>query len=45
MVRVRGLGLAAGDWAASAFGLLIPQMWNTDPTPMWTAESNAMWST
>ncbi|MDZ7908264.1 MAG: phage tail protein [Gemmobacter sp.] len=45
MVRVRGLGLAAGDWAASTFGLLIPQMWNTDPTPMWTAESNAMWST
>ena len=22
MVRVRGLGLAAGDWAASTFGLL-----------------------
>lgn len=44
MVRVRGLGLAAGDWVAATFGELIPQMWNTDATPMWTLDPNPMWS-
>lgn len=44
LIRVRGVGLAAGPWAAAALGTLITQMWNTDATPMWTADSNAMWS-
>lgn len=44
MVRVRGIGLAAGPWAAATLGDLIPEMWNTAATPMWTLDSNAMWS-
>ncbi|MDO9524978.1 MAG: host specificity factor TipJ family phage tail protein [Gemmobacter sp.] len=44
MIRVRGVGLAAGPWAAATLGALIEDMWNTDPTPMWTLDANAMWS-
>lgn len=44
LVRVRGVGLAAGNWRAAALGDLIPNLWNTDTTPMWTIDSNAMWS-
>ncbi|MEH7830522.1 phage tail protein [Gemmobacter denitrificans] len=44
MIRVRGLGLAAGDWTAASLGSLIPAMWNTPATPFWTADPNPMWS-
>ncbi|OYU38600.1 MAG: phage tail protein [Pseudorhodobacter sp. PARRP1] len=44
LIRVRGVGLAAGPFMAAALGTLIPNMWNTDATPMWTADANPMWS-
>lgn len=44
LIRVRGMGLAAGPWVAAALGSLIPDMWNTDATPMWTTNANPMWS-
>lgn len=44
MIRVRGLGLAAGPWVTRTLGELIPDMWNTDDTPMWTGDLNPMWS-
>ena len=44
LIRVRGTGLAAGPWTGAALGDLIPNLWNTDPTPMWTLDPNAMWS-
>lgn len=44
LIRVRGIGLAAGPWAAAALGTLIPNMWNTDATALWTADTNPMWS-
>lgn len=44
MIRVRGIGLAAGPWVAATLGSLIPEMWNTDATPMWTSDPNPMWS-
>lgn len=45
MVRVRGLGLAAGPWAATTLGSLIAFMWSADDaTAMWTADPNPMWS-
>lgn len=44
LIRVRGIGLAAGPWMAAALGSLIPNMWNTDATPMWTTNANPMWS-
>ena len=45
MVRVRGSGLATGEWVAATLGTLIPEMWNTDATLFYTADGNAMWST
>lgn len=44
LIRVRGIGLAAGPWTAAALGSLITNMWNTDATALWTADSNPMWS-
>ncbi|MBD3764935.1 MAG: phage tail protein [Rhodobacterales bacterium] len=44
MIRVRGVGLAAGPWIARTLGALIPDFWNTDQTPMWTLDTNPMWS-
>lgn len=44
MVRVRGSGLAAGPWVAATLGTLIPDMWNSPETPMWTADINPLWS-
>lgn len=44
MVRVRGVGLTEGPWVAAALGTLIPNFWNTDLTPFWTLDTNAMWS-
>ncbi|MDT8856422.1 phage tail protein [Paracoccaceae bacterium Fryx2] len=44
LIRVRGVGLAAGPWVASAVGSLIAQMWISDPTLMWTTDPNPMWS-
>lgn len=45
LIRVRGMGLAAGPWIASPLGALIPEMWNLDPlTPMWTWDGDPMWS-
>lgn len=45
MVRVRGTGLAAGPWVAATLGTLIPEMWNSNDTPMWTVDTDPMWST
>ncbi|WP_054008033.1 host specificity factor TipJ family phage tail protein [Cypionkella psychrotolerans] len=44
LIRVRGTGLTAGPWMAAALGTLIPNMWNTDATAMWTLNANPMWS-
>ena len=44
MIRVRGVGLAAGPWVAATLGSLIVTFWNTDDTPMWTVDANPMWS-
>ncbi|KAF0174089.1 MAG: hypothetical protein FD162_1324 [Rhodobacteraceae bacterium] len=44
LIRVRGVGLTAGPWVIAALGTLIPNMWNTDPTAMWTLNANPMWS-
>lgn len=44
LIRVRGIGLAAGPWAAAALGDLIPYMWTADDAAMWTADSNPMWT-
>ena len=44
MIRVRGVGLAAGPWAAATLGSLISNFWNTDATSMWTVDANPMWS-
>jgi predicted phage tail protein len=44
MIRVRGVGLAAGPWAAATLGSLIPYIWNTDDTLIWTGDSNPIWS-
>jgi len=45
LIRVRGVGLAAGPWAYSAVGSLIMQMWINDATDMWTTDPELMWST
>lgn len=45
VVRVRGIGLAAGPWVSASVGSLMPFMWNPSPaTAMWTTDSNLMWS-
>ena len=44
MIRVRGVGLAAGPWTAATLGSLIPYMWISDATAMWTTDSALMWS-
>lgn len=46
MVRVRGLGLAAGPWSAAAVGDLLGYMWTgSDSDLMWTgSDSDLMWS-
>jgi hypothetical protein len=44
MIRLRGIGLAAGPWQYATLGSLIIDMWNTDATLMWTADANLMWS-
>lgn len=44
LVRVRGLGLAAGPWVAAAIGSLIPILWTNDADPMWTNDVDPMWS-
>lgn len=44
MIRVRGIGLAAGPWVVATLGDLIADMWNSPSTPMWTLDWNAMWS-
>lgn len=43
MVRVRGVGKAAGPWIASTIGDLIPDFWLTDTTPFWTADADPFW--
>lgn len=44
IMRVRGSGLAAGPWISATLGELIPDFWNTDDTPFWTVDGDAMWS-
>lgn len=43
MVRVRGVGLAAGPWIAATIGNLIPDFWLSDTTPFWTADADPFW--
>lgn len=46
LIRVRGIGLAAGPWVTTSLGALVPEFWNLDPTtPMWTWDGDPMWST
>lgn len=44
MIRLRGVGLADGPFAAATLGSLIVEMWSTGSTLMWTADPNLMWS-
>jgi hypothetical protein len=44
MVRLRASGILAGPWVYATIGDLIPEMWNTDDTAMWTGDANQMWS-
>jgi hypothetical protein len=44
LIRVRGIGLAAGPWTAAALGSLLYYMWTTDDALLWTGDSNPMWS-
>jgi hypothetical protein len=44
MVRVRGVGLAAGPWAAATIGSLIPEFWLADAAPFWGADTDPFWS-
>lgn len=45
LIRVRGIGLAAGPWVTTSLGNLIPEIWNPDPTtPIWTWDGNPIWS-
>ena len=44
MIRVRGVGLAAGPWTAATLGSLIPGFWLSDDTPFWGADSDPFWS-
>ncbi len=45
MIRVRGMGLAAGPWTAATVGSLITEFWNPAPsTSMWTTDGTPMWS-
>jgi len=44
LIRVRGLGLAAGDWNATALGSLLGRFWNVNGAlPMWTLGTDPMW--
>lgn len=44
MIRIRGLGLAAGPWVHTTLGTLIPDFWLSDDTPFWLADSEPFWS-
>jgi hypothetical protein len=44
MIRIRGVGLVAGDWTAAALGSLLGRFWNLDPsTPIWTNPADPFW--
>jgi len=32
LIRIRGVGLMAGAWAATSIGSLVPDFWFADPT-------------
>lgn len=44
MVRIRGIGLAAGPWHAIAIGDLITEFWPTDATSFWGDDTASFWS-
>ena len=45
MIRVRGIGLAAGPWRAATIGSLIHLFWTTDPALLWHADpATLFWS-
>lgn len=44
MVRLRASGILAGLWVYATIGELIPDMWNSDVTAMYTLDANLMWS-
>lgn len=45
MVRVRGIGMAAGPWQAATIGSLIHLFWTADPVLVWNADpATLFWS-
>ena len=45
LIRVRGVGLAAGPWTAATAGALIGLMWSFDAALIWADDdSEPMWS-
>jgi len=44
LIRVRGVGLMAGAWAATSIGSLVTDFWFADTTPFWQADANPFWS-
>lgn len=44
MIRMRGIGLAAGPWIFTTLGDLIPDFWLSDDTPFWLDDSEPFWS-
>jgi len=44
LIRIRGVGLMAGAWAATSIGSLVPNFWFADPTGFWQADANPFWS-
>ena len=45
MIRVRGVGSAAGDWVGGTIGTLIPDFWLSEEDDFWAdADSDPFWS-
>lgn len=44
LIRVRGIGLAAGDWVAASIGDLVQDFWSIDSDLFWTADPTLFWS-
>jgi hypothetical protein len=44
LIRVRGVGLAAGPWATTSAGSLTLYMWELESALMWSDDTNVMWS-
>ena len=43
LIRVRGLGLAAGPWVTASLGSLIGDFWLADTATFWGADASIFW--